>query len=137
MSAIGIDTHKDSLAACAVDDVGGVLAEASFPNDPAGHAALATWVERVAPSARVGVEGSSTYGAAAARHLEAASLAVREVPPHLSRRERSRTRRAGKSDPGDALAIARVTAREAELPPIRRDDPTRELGLLIAARSDL
>jgi transposase len=137
MSAIGIDTHKDSLAACAVDDVGGVLAEASFPNDPAGHAALGAWAERVAPSARIGVEGSSTYGAAAARHLEAAGLAVREVPPHLSRRERTRTRRAGKSDPGDALAIARVCAREIELPPIRRDDATTELGLLLAARADL
>jgi transposase len=137
MRAIGIDTHKDSLAACAVDELGRVLAEATFDNDPAGHVALGSWACRVAPGARLGFEGSSSYGAAAARSLAAAGLEVREVPPQLSRRERSRTRRPGKSDPGDALAIARVTAREADLPPIRRADPTTELGLLIAAREDL
>src|SRR2546427_9403421 len=137
MDAIGIDTHKDSLAACAIDALGTVRAEAAFANDPAGHAALGAWAARVAPGARLGFEGSSTFGAAAARRLERAGFDVREVPPHLSRRERRRTRRAGKSDPGDALAIARVTAREADLPPIRRVDPTTDLGLLLAARDDL
>lgn len=137
MTAIGIDTHKDSLAACAVDDLGAVLGEASFANDPAGHVDLAAWADRVAPGARLGFEGSSTYGAAAARTIERLGHTVREVPPQLSRRERHRTRRAGKSDPGDALAIARVTAREVDLPPIRRVDPTTELGLLLAARTDL
>jgi len=137
MSAIGIDTHKDTLAACAVDELGAVLAEATFANDPAGHAALGRWANEVAPDARPGFEGSSTFGAAAARRLERAGLTVREVPPHLSRRERVRTRRAGKSDLGDALAIARVTAREHELPPIRRPDDATELGLLLAARGDL
>jgi transposase len=137
MSSIGIDTHKDSLAACAVDEVGAPLAEAEFANDPAGHAALAAWARTVAAGATIGIEGSSSYGAAAARYLDDRGLAVREVPPHLSRRERRRTRRAGKSDPGDALAIARLTAREADLPPIRRVDPTTDLGLLLAARDDL
>lgn len=137
MTAIGIDTHKDSLAACAVDDLGAVLGEATFVNDPAGHADLAAWAGRVAPGARLGFEGSSTYGAAAARTIERLGMTVREVPPQLSRRERGRTRRAGKSDPGDALAIARVTARETDLPPIRRVDPTTELGLLLAARTDV
>ena len=137
MPAIGIDTHKDSLAACAVDELGAVLGEASFANDPAGHADLAAWATRVALGARLGFEGSSTYGAAAARTIERLGFSVCEVPPQLSRRERGRTRRAGKSDPGDALAIARVTAREADLPPIRRADPTTELRLLLAARTDL
>jgi transposase len=137
MKAIGIDTHKDSLATCAVDDLGAVLGEATFGNDPAGHAELAAWADRVAPGATLGFEGSSTFGAAAARTIERLGYPVREVPPQLSRRERGRTRRAGKSDPGDALAIARVAAREQDLPPIRRSDPTTELGLLLAARNDL
>jgi transposase len=137
MSAIGVDTHKATLAACAVDELGVVLGEATFANDPAGHAALADWATNVAPGGIVGLEGSSTYGAAAARWLEQAGFAVREVPPHLSYRERRRSRRAGKSDPGDALAIARVTVREPDLPPVRRSDATVELGLLLAARADL
>jgi transposase len=64
-------------------------------------------------------------------------VSVREVPPQLSHRERRRTRRAGKSDPGDALAIARVTLREADLPPVRLLDRSVELHLLVEAREDL
>ena len=59
------------------------------------------------------------------------------MPPHLSRAERRRTRRPGKSDPADALAIARVTARETNLPPIRLPDRTSELHLLLEAPEDL
>jgi transposase len=66
-----------------------------------------------------------------------AGLPAVEVPPQLSHRERLRTRRAGKSDPGDALAIARVTLREADLPPVRTADASRELKLLVEAREDL
>jgi transposase len=137
MAAIGIDTHKRSLAACAVDGVGGIVDERTFANDRAGIAELVTWAIRVAPRVTIGVEGSASYGAAAARHLVTAGLAVREVPPHLSRRERDRSRRPGKSDPGDALAIARVTLRETDLPPVRLEDPSTELGLLLDAREDL
>jgi transposase len=136
MTAVGIDTHKGSLAACALDELGALLAERTFANDPAGHAELAAWIGVVAPAATIGIEGSSSYGAAVARALLAAGATVREVPPQLSHRERGRTRRAGKSDPGDALAIARVTAREPDLPPVRRADRTAEIRLLVEARED-
>lgn len=136
MTAIGIDTHKASLAACAVDALGSPLAERTFPNDPAGHAALECWIADVAPGATIGVEGSASYGAAIARTLLAGGAVVREVPPQLSNRERGRTGRAGKSDPGDAFAIARVTAREPRLPPVRLADRTVEIRLLVAARED-
>ena len=136
MTAIGIDTHKATLAACAVDGLGAPLDERTFANDPAGHRALAGWARHVAPGAVIGLEGSASYGAGAARFLLAQGEQVREVPPQLSRRERTRTRRAGKSDPGDALAIARVTAREMGLPPVRVADRTREIGLLVEARED-
>jgi transposase len=137
MTAIGIDTHKASLAACAIDQRGTALAELTFPNTRAGHRALAAWVTQLDPAARVGIEGSATYGAALARHLAAAAIEVREVPPQLTRRERIRTRRAGKSDPADALAIARVVLAEPALPPVRTADASRELQLLVEAREDL
>jgi len=136
MTSIGIDTHKGTLAACAIDLVGAVLAERTVGNDPAGHRELAHWIRALDPGARIGIEGSGSYGAAVARFLLGDGLAVWEVPPQLSRRERPLTRRAGKSDPGDALAIARVTARERDLPPVRLPDRTRELGLLLEARED-
>lgn len=132
--AVGVDTHKDTLAACLVDGLGIARDEREFRNDPAGHAAFVTWIAGIDGSVRVGVEGSSSYGAGLARHLVAGDMDVVEVPPQLSRRERTRTRRPGKSDPGDAFAIARVTVAESDLPPVRLADPARDLQLLAAAR---
>jgi len=137
MHVVGIDTHKATLAACAIDDLGQVLGERTFPNEPAGFTALAGWMGKLGGIERVGLEGSAGYGAGAARFLVAAGEAAVEVPPGLSHRERTRTRRAGKSDPGDALAIARVTLREPDLPPVRLPDASREVGLLVEAREDL
>jgi transposase len=137
MPAVGIDTHKRTLAACAVDNVGSVLEERTFGCDRAGFVELAVWAAAVAPRATIGIEGSASYGAPVAYHLIAARFVVREVPPQLSRRERGRSRRPGKSDPGDALAIARVTLREPDLPPVRLEDRSTELGLLADARDDL
>jgi transposase len=137
MRVAGIDTHKATLAACAIDDIGVVLGEATFGNDPAGFAALLAWLRELGSIERIGLEGSAGYGAAAARYLLAAGETAVEVPPALSHRERQRTRRPGKSDPGDALAIARVTSREAALPPVRLADASRELQLLVEAREDL
>jgi transposase len=137
VTAIGVDTHKATLAACAVDDLGRAMGEETFANDPAGFVAFISWARAIAPGGTIGVEGSSSFGAPLARTVQGAGLCVREVPPHLSRFERRRTRRPGKSDPGDALAIARVTAREPNLPPIRLPDRTSEIRLLLEAREDL
>src|SRR5450759_2061205 len=137
MTAIGIDTHKATLAACAVDELGRAIGEATFANDPAGHVAFIAWARSIASEPTIGTESSSSFVAPLAWAVHHAGLSVREVPPHLSRAERQRTRRPGKSDPGDALAIARVTARETNLPPIRLPDRTSELKLLLEAREDL
>jgi hypothetical protein len=56
MAAIGIDTHKRTLAACAVDEVGGVIDERTFDCDPAGFVELAAWAGGVAPEVRIGIE---------------------------------------------------------------------------------
>ncbi len=65
--AIGIDTHKGSLAAAAVDALGRVLGVREFTNDPKGHRSLVRWVSEQAQPRRIGIEGSLSYGAAAAR----------------------------------------------------------------------
>jgi transposase len=85
VAAIGIDTHKRTLAACAVDDVGSVIDERTFACTQDGFIELATWAGGVVPEGRIGVEGSASYGAPVAHHLIAAGFVVREVPPHLSR----------------------------------------------------
>ena len=55
---------------------------------------------------------------------------------HMTERERVRMRGHGKSDPRDAYAIARVTARE-QLAPARADSPARDLKLLSDYRDQL
>ncbi len=52
----------------------------------------------------------------------------------LTDRERRHLSRAGKSDPGDALAIARVALREQGLGPARLAGITEDLKLLVDAR---
>ena len=136
MTAVGIDTHKDSLAACVVDELGDPLAQRTFENDRRAHEALLAWIRATAEDPTIGIEGSAMYGAAAARFLLDAGARVREVPPQLTHRERGRTRRPGKSDPGDALAIARIAARERSLPPVRLSDRTVDIRMLVEARED-
>ena len=52
----------------------------------------------------VGVEGTGSYGAGLARHLQREGVAVVEV----DRPNRQRRRRQGKSDPHDAVTAARA-----------------------------
>ncbi len=54
MLAVGVDTHKESLAACAVNEVGRPIAEGSFSNDVNGHRALRGWLNGFLPSPPTG-----------------------------------------------------------------------------------
>src|SRR6266536_6678986 len=134
---IGIDAHKSSLAVSLVDELGGELAHEEFANEPAGHRALYAWVVRLAPGERqFGIESTGWLARGLARLLLERGEQVVDVRGTLSDRERRRLRGQGKSDPRDALAIARVTARE-QLPPVRLDSPSRDLKLLCAYRYQL
>jgi transposase len=134
----GIDSHKSTLAACGIDPLGRPQAFAEFPNTPAGHQALLAWArDRDATERLFGVEGSGHYAYVLARLLLAGGERVVEVPPARADRERRRARR-GKSDPQDALAVARVTARDRETLGLLRDDPAaRDLRLLSNFRAQL
>ncbi len=91
----GVDTHLDLNVAAALDGIGGLLAVAEFPTTAAGHRDLLGWLTGFGPVARVGVEGTGSYGAGLARFLRAAGVQVVEV----DRPNRQARRRAGKSDP--------------------------------------
>src|SRR3954453_1129801 len=112
-----MDTHKDTLAIALVNATGRSCAAVTVTNTAAGHAELADWLTEHGPVTRMGIEGAGGYGRAVALALREGGIVVVEVPPALPRRERHRSRQAGKSDPADAIAIARVTAREDDLPP--------------------
>lgn len=110
----GVDTHKDTHVAAVVDHLGGVLGTAAFPNRSLTHGGLLAWMRGHGPLARVGVEGTGSYGAGLARHLRSAGVEVVEV----NRPDRRTRRSQGKSDDIDAIAAARaaLAGRHAGIP---------------------
>jgi transposase len=129
----GVDTHLDVHVAAVVDQVGGVLGVESFPTTAAGYARLVSWMGSFGTVARVGVEGTGSYGAGLARHLTRAGLGVVEV----DRPNRQERRRAGKSDPLDAVAAARaaLSGTASGLPKSRTGRVEAVRALMVARRS--
>jgi transposase len=98
----GVDTHAGTHVAAVVDQVGRVLGTESFPAGADGYAGLLAWLRGHGVLARVGVEGTGSYGAGLARFLASQDVPVLEVP----RPDRQRRRRRGKSDAVDAVSAA-------------------------------
>lgn len=98
----GVDTHADVHVAAAVDQVGRVLGTQAFPADTAGYQAALAWMRAHGELAKVGVEGTGSYGAGLAGYLAGCGVEVVEVirPNRQARRQR------GKSDAADAVAAA-------------------------------
>jgi transposase len=133
---IGVDAHKRTHTLVAVDETGRKLGEKTVAATPDGHLVIvewaACWDERV-------------FAIEDCRHLtrrleidllRAGESAVR-VPPRLMAAAREGGRERGKSDPIDALAVARAALREPDLPVARLDGESRELRLLVDHREDL
>lgn len=135
--AIGVDAHKTTLAAAAVDGVGRMITQAEFRNDRAGHKRFLAWAQRLPGERRIGIEGSGSFGAGLARMLLGAGEDVREVPSQLTFRERRRDSTHGKSDPIDAAAIARVVVRDQPLGSPARVQSLADLKLLCDYRDQL
>ncbi|MBP2368557.1 transposase [Pseudonocardia parietis] len=128
----GVDTHKDTHTAAALDQATGqLLGHAQFPATAAGYAALVSWLQTFGLLVRVGVEGTGVYGAGLARHLHTAAITVVEV----DRPDRKTRRWQGKSDPVDAEAAARAAlAGRATGVPKQRDGRVEALRALRVAR---
>ena len=109
MLVIGIDSHKDTLAGCLIDAAGRPLEHRSIANTALGHRELVNWAQG-ASVGRVAIEGSGGYGRAAALALGEAGAEVVDVPPQMTAAARRSQRTAAKSDPLDALLIARIGA---------------------------
>ena len=75
----GVDTHLDVHVAAALDPVGGLLGTEEFTADPAGYKAMLSWLEGFGEVAKVGMEGTGSYGAGLARFLRHQGIEVVEV----------------------------------------------------------
>jgi transposase len=100
----GVDTHLDVHVAAALDEIGGLLATASFRADAAGYRQLLGWLRGFGEVVKVGVEGTGSYGAGLSRRLHAEGVFVVEV----DRPNRRKRRRSGKTDTLDAINAARA-----------------------------
>lgn len=135
----GVDTHKDTLAVAIIDHDGRPRALDEVPNTTGGFARLEGLLKDHHVE-RVGIEGSGSYGRALAVHLAVAlaNLTVVEVPTLMTSRERRGQPGKGKTDPVDAVAIARITAREPDLPAVRLSTgPAADLRALLDYRDQL
>lgn len=126
----GVDTHKDTHTAAALDSLGRVLDTHTFPATIAGYSALFTWLAGWGDIAVVGVEGTSSYGAGLSRYLTTQGVTVVEV----NQPDRHTRRRKGKTDSQDAINAANaVLSGRAEATPKTGDGPATAITALRAA----
>lgn len=140
MIVIGTDTHKRSHTCGAVFAGTGQLAgELTAPARKAGFSELLDWGRRLDKERIWALEDCRHVSGSFERFLVASGERVVRVPPKLMGESRRGERAAGKSDPIDALAVARAALREGPqtLPAAHLDGDALELKLLLDHREDL
>lgn len=135
---VGVDAHRRTHTLVAVDQAGRKLVQKTVGTRSDAHIQAVRWVRSRFGTAVVwGVEDCRSLTARLERDLLAAGQTVVRVPPHLMSRSRASSRERGKSDPIDALAVARAVLRDPGLPAACHDQQSMELRLLVDRREDL
>jgi transposase len=140
MVTLGIDAHKRTHTVVAVDPRGRQLAVKTISTNTKDHLAVLRWAQQLAgegESLLWAVEDCRHLSRRLERDLLAAGQAIVRVPPKLMAHVRDSARTYGKSDPIDALAIARAVQREPDLAVARLDGPDRDVRLLTDHRESL
>src|SRR5437870_9483684 len=138
MVILGIDAHKRTHTVVAIDEAGRQLgAKTTLAATTEVHLELVRWSDRFGSERRWAVEDCRHLSRRLEADLLAAGEGIVRVPPKLMAHARDAARTYGKSDPIDALAVARAALREPGLPVARLDGPSRELRLLVDHREDL
>ena len=136
MITLGVDAHKATHTIVAVDPNGKQLSTTTVQATPGGHLTVLRWASKF-PSRCWAIEDCRPV----TRRLEKDLLSVGEtavrVPPKLMAQARSSVRTPGKSDPIDALAIARAALRHDDLPRACLDGNERIGRLLTEQREAL
>lgn len=138
MVVVGADVHKRTHTFVAVDEVGRELGNRTFPATTVGHRDAVRWArQRFGGELSWAIEDCRHLSARLERDLLTAGQKVVRVPPKMMAEQRRVARTRGKSDPIDALAVARAFLRQPDLPVASHDETSRELKLLIDRREDL
>jgi len=99
---VGVDTHKHTHAAVAINTLGARLGAMTIPVSTTGYRDLEAWARSFGPIRAFGIEGTGSYGAGLSRSLQANGHPVFEVNHRQLRHQH------GKSDPLDAESAARA-----------------------------
>ena len=134
MIVVGVDVHKRSLTAVAVDEVGRPVAEQTVGEGQL----LLEWAASLSEERLWALEDCRQLTRQLERTLIDGGEQLVRVPPKLMAPQRRASRVRGKSDPIDALAVARAALREPRLDhPRPGEERLRELKLLVDHRDDL
>src|SRR5438128_553929 len=136
MVTFGGDSHKRTHTLVAVDGNGRQLGERTVAATSSGHMEALGWAHQW-PERRWALENCRHLSRVLERDLLRAGEAVVQVSPKLMGSARRSGRELGKSDPIDALAVARAALREGRLPVAQLEGPSREVKLLVDHREDL
>ncbi len=136
MVTLGGDCHKRTHTLVAVDDNGQQVGAKTVSAVPAGHLEALDWA-RQWPERRWALENCRHLSRGLETDLLLAGELVLQVSPKLMAGARRSARESGKSDPIDALAVARGALRESGLPVARLEGASREVKLLLDHRDDL
>lgn len=136
MVTLGCDSHKRTHTVVAIDESGSQIQSRTFAATGPGHLDGLRWAGQWADR-RWALEDCRHLSRGLERELLMAGERVVRVSPRLMAGARRTGRAWGKSDPIDALAVARAALREPGLPVAQLDGPSRELKLLLDHREDL
>jgi transposase len=136
MVTLGTDAHKRSHTIVAADEQGRQVGQVTVKATPEGHLRGLRWAGQWAQR-RWAIEDCRHLSRRLERDLLAAGEPVVRVPPKLMAGARRGARTPAKSDPIDALAVARAALREPGLPVAHLDGVEREVRLLVDHREDL
>ncbi|MCW2791700.1 MAG: transposase family protein [Nocardioides sp.] len=136
MVVLGVDPHKKTHTVVAADQTGRQLATITVQATTAGHLKVLRWAARY-PQRRWALEDGRHVCGRLLRDLIAGGEQVTCVPAKLMAGARAGARTRGKSDPIDALAVARAALREPDLPAAHLDQQCLDLRLLVDHREHL
>jgi transposase len=132
MLTIGVDPHKQTHTAVAVNELGVPVAQRTVAARREGCEQLLEWARKQMTECSWVIEDVRHVSGSLERFLLDHGETVVRLPPRLMADARQGMRERGKSDPIDALAIARAALREGldTLPTARLVGPELEVRLL-------
>jgi transposase len=139
VTTIGIDPHKATHTAVAIDETESVLGEITLSADRYQTKTLLEWAQNLDGDGRVwAVEAAGGLGYLLSQQLVAHGEPVVDVPPVLASRVRVLSSgKSDKNDPNDARSVAIAALRQPGLTSVQQEDHGQILRMLAKRHLEL